>query len=121
MPRLELQIVVSETNPGCVSLRTASGGKARELREEITAAGFQAGDRVVLIPAELLEQLEVGNQRAAAGRKGGLTTRSRHGTEHYSTAGRKGGAARKAALGPNGFAAMGRKGAEAKRAKAEKA
>jgi general stress protein YciG len=49
-------------------------------------------------------------QQRKAGKKGGATTRKRHGKEHFSSAGRKGGAATMAEHGAEHFKAAGKRG-----------
>jgi hypothetical protein len=58
-------------------------------------------------------------KRAAAGRKGGITTRERHGTKHFSAAGKKGAAAtwgkyHLAPIGQSGWAMVDRKTSKVK-------
>ncbi len=51
---------------------------------------------------------------AEAGRKGGLTTAKRRGSDFYREIGRKGGVATSEAHGPNFYSEIGRKGGEAR-------
>lgn len=54
---------------------------------------------------------------AEAATKGGLTTKERHGVEHYRLIGKKGGKANVAKRGPEYFREIGRKGGLARVAK----
>ena len=50
--RLELMICESTRLPGDLSLRTADGGMYGSIRRALTEAGFKAGDRVLVVPAD---------------------------------------------------------------------
>lgn len=57
MPVAELQIERSTMNPEWVSLRTIKGS-ATGVRTVLSAAGFQAGERVVIISKEEYDRLK---------------------------------------------------------------
>lgn len=60
-PRLNLMIVQSRSLPRCVSVRVAIDGERahhHHLQPELTRAGFEAGQRAVLITEHELEDLE---------------------------------------------------------------
>ncbi len=56
MKRAEFRIVESSMSPGKVSMRVLGDG-TMGLRGALTAAGFQAGDRVILVERLVWDQM----------------------------------------------------------------